>query len=677
MTLHNISFKNNVVWSNASSSTSTALISYKNVSGDISGNTIIANASGKQVSAIGLINGAVTVSNNKVNLTNVGQAVSLYSTGVSLSGGTYLVAGNQLNISGQNATGIGASNALASTGVSTTGATVSGNLLDMQVGGGYGILMNTTGSVISGNSVHMNTTYGSITAIGINGFNDSIDSNNVTFGFYMANPPSATGIGNPSILPGYFGNLSINSNVISFEFPKVSLFNCNNFEGISYQSGSAKNISITGNLITEPIYFGLGGPTVILVIINSGIEISNNMINASGGITALGNNTVVSFNNITFINPGIAFWGTYSVDSNALILDNTLNCLLDGTFNIDEDLQNNATIEGNYFYGNPIGIALTGGVSNTIIYHNDFFNPSAVPIEVATFGLGPNLNISLNAPYPVGGNYDAGFTSTDIYSGPLQNIKGAGGILDTNYTSKYDTGNVDKYPLAKPWLRPQITIRETGLLNGAIWSATFNGQTKTSASDMISFNLVNATYQTYSHSYSSVSGYVGGGSGAYDFTGGNGTTYTASYIPIYKVNFTESGLPTGSTWEITVNGSLHNVSGTYFEFAVNNGSSISYAIKNTTTYYASTGTGQFLVTGNTTVNIVFRHYAYLVGKLLPSASGITVNGEKVNATNGQFNVSLNRIGSSGLSPSLYEYIGIGSVVAVLLSVGAYIFRREK
>ena len=230
-------------------------------------------------------------------------------------------------------------------------------------------------------------------------------------------PPSATGVGNPSVLPGYFGNLSINANVISFEFPKVSLFNYNNFEGISYQSGSAKNISITGNLITEPIYFGLGGTTVILVIINSGIEISNNMINASGGITALGNNTVVSFNKITFINPGIAFGGTYSVDGNALILDNTINCLLDGTFGIDVDLQNNATIEGNYFYGNPIGIVLTGGVSNTTIYHNDFFNPSAVPIEVATFGLGPNLNISLNAPYPVGGNYYAGFTSTDIYSG--------------------------------------------------------------------------------------------------------------------------------------------------------------------------------------------------------------------------------------------------------------------
>ncbi len=204
ITLHNISFKNNVVWANASSSTSTALISYKNVSGDISGNTIIANASGKQVSAIVLLNGADTVSNNKVNLTNVGQAVSLYSTGVSLSGGTYRVTGNQLNISGQNATGIGASNELASTGMSTTGATVSGNLLDMQVGGGYGILMNTTDSVISGNSVHMNTTYGSITAIGINGFNDSIDSNNVTFDFYKANPPSATGIGNPSVLPGYF-----------------------------------------------------------------------------------------------------------------------------------------------------------------------------------------------------------------------------------------------------------------------------------------------------------------------------------------------------------------------------------------------------------------------------------------------------------------------------------------
>ena len=712
ITFHNVSFKNNVVWTNASSSTSTALISYQNMSGVISGNTIIANASGKQVSAIVLLNGADTVSNNKINITNAGQTSSLYSTGVSFSGGTYLVTDNQVNISGQNATGIGYANALVSTGVSTTGATVTGNILNLHVGGGYGILMNTTDSMISGNSVHMNTTYGSITAIGLNGFNDRIDGNNVAFNVYKVNPRSATGIGNASGLPGYFGNITIDANIISFEFPKVSLFDLNEFEGISFQSGSAKNISITANTITEPIYFGLAGPPVISVIINSGIQISDNLINGSGGIAALGNNSVVSFNNITFINPGIAFGGVNTVVSNALILDNTLNCLLDGSYSIDGDLQNNATIEGNYFYGNLINIGLGGGVSNTTIYHNDFFNLSAVPIETNSYILEPNSNISLNAPYPVGGNYYAGFSSTDIYSGPLQNIKGADGIFDTNYTSKYDPGNVDKYPLAKPWLRPQFTIHETGLINGAVWSATFNGETKTTESGSISFNIVNATYQTYSYSYSSVGGYIGSGSGTYSFTGGNGTTYTASYTPIYKVNFTESGLPAGSAWQISINGTEHNLTGSCFEIAVANGTDISYAVHNTTYYYTTAIPGQFAVSVNRTVNISFYHYSYLVGDLIPAGATLMVNGARVTVSNGHFNVtlaggsyelvasdsgyltayknvtlqpgqtydinvSLNRANSSGFNTSLLEYAGIGAVAVILVGAVAFMMRRKK
>ena len=709
---HNVSFLNNVIWADALSSSTTTLISYQNVSGAISGNTITVNASGKQVSAIGLINGADTVSGNKINITNAGQTASMYSTGVSLSGGTYLVTDNQLNISGQNVTGIGAANALASTGVNTTGVTVSGNILHLHVGGGYGILMNTTGSMISGNSVYMNTTYGSITAIGINGFNDRIDGNNVTFAFYNINPMNATGIGNAIGLPGYFGNLSINDNNIAFEFPKVPLFNSNNFEGIAYQGGTAKNISITGNLITEPIYFGLFGPPVIFVMINAGIQISSNMVYAPGGIAAFGNNSVVSFNNITFINPGIGFGGTYKVDSNALILDNTLNCLLDGSYSIDANLQRNATIVGNYFYGNLINIGIGGGVSNTTIYHNDFFNKSAIPIEIAVYSGGPNSNISLNAPYPVGGNYYAGYAGTDIYSGPLQNLKGADGIFDANYTTTYAAGNVDKYPLAKPWMRPQFTIQETGLLNGAVWSATFNGQTKTSESNTISFNIVNATYQTYFYSYSSVSGYVGSGSGTYSFTGGNGTTYTASYTPIYKVNFTESGLPAGFTWQIYVNGTEHNLSSSYFEFAVVNGTAISYAVHNTTYYYAAIFAGHFTVSGNTTVNVSFYHYAYLVGNLLPAGALLMVNGANATVTNGHFNltlaggtyelvisesgyisfyknitlqpgqsydlnVSLNRTANSGNNQPLLEYAGIGAVAAVLVASLAYMIRRKK
>ncbi len=709
---HNVSFRDNTVWSNASSISSTTLIDYSNVSGNLSGNTININASGKQVTAISLLNGEDTVASNSINITNAGQTSSFYTTGITLSGGSYMVKNNRISISGQNASGIGAANSLASSGGNTTGSTVSGNVLDMHVGGGFGVLMNTTNSVLSNNSVYMNTTYGSITGIGVNGFNDGVFGNKITMSFQKVNPLSATGIGNITGLPGYFGNLSINDNTISFGFPQVTLFHFSNFVGISYQSNSARNILISGNTITEPTYYGFVGNNAIFIIINSGIQISNNVINALGGILALGNDSVISFNDITFSNPGIGFGGFNSPVNNALILDNNLNCLFDGTFGIVGDYQNNVTIDGNYFYGNTIDLAFTGGVSNATVYHNDFFNSSAVPIEIANYIGHPNLNISLNASYPVGGNYYAGLAGNDNYSGPLQNIKGGDGIFDTNYTVNYDPGYADMYPLAKPWLRPQFTILETGLLNGAVWSATFNGQTKTSDGTSITFNIMNATYQTYSYSYVGVNGYVGSGSGTYQYNGANNSAYTARYIPIYQLNFTESGLPVGSTWQIIVNGSLHNVSGKYINIAVDNGTLISYSVHNGTAYYTSNGNGYLKVSGNATLNFIFYHYAYLVGNVLPSSSAITVNGKIITVSNGHFNVtlvggsyeivvtdggytssyrnitlqpgqtyslniSLNRTGSSGLTTTYEEYFGIGAVAVVALGFGTYTFRRKK
>lgn len=178
------------------------------------------------------------------------------------------------------------------------------------------------------------------------------------------------------------------------------------------------------------------------------------------------------------------------------------------------------------------------------------------------------------------------------------------------------------------------------------------------------------------------------------------------------MNFTESGLPAGSTWQFYLNGSLHNVSARYFDIAVDNGTSVTYSARNSSSYYAASGNGQFTVTGNTTVDFTFYHYAYLVGDLLPSASKIAVNGKNITVSNGHFNVSLaggtyevvvtdsgysssyrnitlqpgqtyslnvslNRTASSGLTSSQYEYIGMGAAAAVALGIVAFMFRRRK
>ena len=709
---HNVSFTNNMIYANRMYQTPTDLITFQNTTGIVSGNEINVNASGTVSSGIYLANSFASVTNNRVNLTNVGSYIFGTSSGIEFSGDNYTISGNTVNLSGGNSSGIALSHANSSIAYQARNVTISDNNVNMNVKGGYGILLNATGSRVTGNVVVLNTTLAPITGIAVNGFNNSVDGNTVALKFYKVNPGLATGIGNIMGLPGNFGNLSISGNAVTFEFPHVSLFNSSYFVGINYRGNSASGLSIIGNTVTGPVLSGLAGTPSVIGSVKTGLQVSHNIIYGTGGILATGNNTTISFNNISYINPGIGFGGYHFSVNNAHIFDNTLNCLLDGVFGIDGELQGNLSITGNYFYGRVIDVAFFGGVSNATVYHNDFFNASAIPIEIDDSIGVANTNIWLNASYPIGGNYYAAYAGTDLYSGPLQNIRGADGIFDSPYSTSYSPGYIDKYPLAKPWLRPQFTIHETGLLSGAAWSATFNGQTRTSDGPSISFNLVNATYENYSYSYAGVHGYVGSGSGTYRYTGANNTSYTAAYTPIYQVNFTESGLPAGSTWQFSLNGSLHNVSARYFDIAVDNGTSVTYSARNSSSYYAASGNGQFTVTGNTTVDFTFYHYAYLVGDLLPSASKIAVNGKNITVSNGHFNislaggtyevvvtdsgysssyrnitlqpgqtyslnVSLNRTASSGLTSSQYEYIGMGAAAAVALGIVAFMFRRKK
>ena len=81
--------------------------------------------------------------------------------------------------------------------------------------------------------------------------------------------------------------------------------------------------------------------------------------------------------------------------------------------------------------------------SANIFYHNDFVNNTEqvtvnyVPIDVWDDG------------YPSGGNYWSDFAGIDVENGPYQNETGSDGIVDVSYV--IDAGNIDHYPLVKPW----------------------------------------------------------------------------------------------------------------------------------------------------------------------------------------------------------------------------------
>jgi parallel beta-helix repeat protein len=116
---------------------------------------------------------------------------------------------------------------------------------------------------------------------------------------------------------------------------------------------------------------------------------------------------------------------------------------------------NNNSLVGNRITGS-YGI-MTGGMylymsSDNFIHHN-VFEDNLVHVYDAAWDcpdpglISPSVNV-WDDGYPSGGNYWSGFSGTDEYAGPYQNVTGSDGIYDDPYI--IDVHNRDRYPLVNP-----------------------------------------------------------------------------------------------------------------------------------------------------------------------------------------------------------------------------------
>ena len=98
-----------------------------------------------------------------------------------------------------------------------------------------------------------------------------------------------------------------------------------------------------------------------------------------------------------------------------------------------------------------------------------------------------------------------------------------------------------------------VSFHETGLPSGTSWSVTVNAVTHSSVTSTISgFQEANGSY-----SYAAmVNTNMGAAAGTF---GVNGAPVTVT-VPFYKVNFTVSGLPAGTTWTVTTDGMTQSAS---------------------------------------------------------------------------------------------------------------------
>ncbi len=155
----------------------------------------------------------------------------------------------------------------------------------------------------------------------------------------------------------------------------------------------------------------------------------------------------------------------------------------------------------------------------------------------------------------------------------------------------------------------QVKFTESGLPSGTSWSVTFNGVSSSSTTSTITFNEV--TGKSYSYSIGTVYGYFSSPSSGSITVGTGGYTEGINFSPnpntFYSVTFTESGLPSGTGWSVTLNGQEKSSSQS-ISFLENSGT-YSYSVPTTNgangTYSPDISSGSVNVHGNTTINIGF------------------------------------------------------------------------
>ena len=191
-----------------------------------------------------------------------------------------------------------------------------------------------------------------------------------------------------------------------------------------------------------------------------------------------------------------------------------------------------------------------------------------------------------------------------------------------------------------------VTFTETGLPSGTSWSVTLNGTSESSTSGTITFSLPNGTY---SYTVSSVSGYsVSPSSGSITVSGKNFNqaitfTPTTTSVSKYTVTFTETGLPSGTTWYVNVTGGNdYSSSNRTISFYSTNGTFTYVLSRPPLNYVLPVSSGDFTVDGKAvTVQIVYDRMAFVQFIVNTNDATLSINGVNQTMVSGSMSLYLN------------------------------------
>jgi len=170
---------------------------------------------------------------------------------------------------------------------------------------------------------------------------------------------------------------------------------------------------------------------------------------------------------------------------------------------------------------------------------------------------------------------------------------------------------------------------ESGLASGTSWSVSLNGSKKTSTGSTISFNVPNGTY---SCSIGSVAGYTHAAVPGSVAVSGSPVSESVAFTQYtYTVTFTETGLATGTSWSVTLNGVQGTSTSASIALQAPNGTS-EYTLGAVPGYVPSSSSGSVKVAGAAaSVTVSFTVKVYTVtftetGLASSTSWSVTLNG---------------------------------------------------
>jgi hypothetical protein len=274
---------------------------------------------------------------------------------------------------------------------------------------------------------------------------------------------------------------------------------------------------------------------------------------------------------------------------------------------------------GSYFYSvsSPQGYIASPESGSLVV------DGSSVNVSVIFSAITYNVNfiesgLAAGTPWSVelNGTTEYSSTNTITFNEPNGSYSYIIGIYEGYSASPYSgtvtvNGASVSVSITFTQVKYSVTFTESGLPSGATWNVTLNGVTHFSYSNSIIFNEPNGTY---SYSIGSINGFtVSSSSGSVVVNGAN-VNIAVTFTPkTYKITFIESGLPTGTSWSVTLNGTTSSSTNNTITFSVPNGT-YSYTIETSISgYRGSPASGSITINGaSVSTDITFTQVKYTV-----------------------------------------------------------------